>query len=338
MKIKTDYPLESLNTFGIRVDGKYFTRVASVADIGKAVEFAGMKNLPLLVLGGGSNVLFNGSFDGLVMKVDISGIQKVGENFSHVFLKVGAGENWDEFVKYCVERNLAGVENLSLIPGNVGACPIQNIGAYGVEMEDCFEELEFYHFDKSSVVTYKRDDCGFDYRDSIFKKDLKAKGVVISVTFRLNKVPVLKTGYGSIREELQRMGVKEPTIKDLREAVIRIRTSKLPDPKEIGNAGSFFKNPTVSQEQHASLLADYPSLVSFSQANGTHKLAAGWLIEQCGWKGVKAGNAGVHEKQALVLVNHGGAAGAEILNLAVQIRESVKEKFGVDLEREVNVY
>lgn len=338
MKFKTDYPLESLNSFGIRVDGKYFTRVASVADIAKAIEFVRSSSLPVLVLGGGSNVLFTGNFEGLVMKVDLSGIEKAGENTSHVFLKVGAGENWDDFVKYCVDRNLAGIENLSLIPGNVGAGPIQNIGAYGVEIEDCFEELEFYDFDKCSVVSYSREDCGFGYRESIFKKSLKGKGVVISVTFRLNKMPVLKTGYGSIREELDRMGVNEPTIQNLREAVIRIRSSKLPDPKEIGNAGSFFKNPTVTEKKHTSLLATYPGLVSFSQANGTFKLAAGWLIEQCGWKGVRAGNAGVHKKQALVLVNHGGAGGDEVLKLSEQIRESVKEKFGVDLEREVNVY
>lgn len=338
MKIKTNYPLESLNTFGIKVDGKYFTRVASVPDIGKAVEFARLNNLHVLVLGGGSNVLFTGNFEGLVMKVDISRIEKVTENISHVFLKVGAGENWDDFVRYCVDRNLAGIENLSLIPGNVGASPIQNIGAYGVEVEDCFEELEFYDFEKSSVVVYRCQDCEFGYRESIFKKALKGKGVVISVTFRLSKMPVLKTGYGSIREELEQMGVKEPSIQSLREAVIRIRSSKLPDPKEIGNAGSFFKNPTVTENQLASLLAEYPGLVSFSQANGTFKLAAGWLIEQCGWKGVRAGNAGVHNKQALVLVNYGGAGGVEVLQLSEQIRESVKGKFGVDLEREVNVY
>ncbi|MFU8842410.1 MAG: UDP-N-acetylmuramate dehydrogenase [Bacteroidales bacterium] len=338
MKLKTDYPLDSLNTFGIKVDGKYFTRVASVDEIGETAEFARLHNIPLLVLGGGSNMLFTRNYDGLVMKVDLMGISKVGETNNHVYIKVGAGENWDDFVKYCVERNRAGIENLSLIPGNVGASPIQNIGAYGVQMEDHFEELDFCHFEKNHIVSYSKEDCAFGYRDSIFKKTLKGKGVVTSVTFRLDKNPVLKTGYGNIREELEQMKVKEPTIQDLRESVIRIRTRKLPDPKVLGNAGSFFKNPTVAVEMREKLLASHPGLVSFSQPDGTFKLAAGWLIEQCGWKGVRVGDAGVHKDQALVLVNFGGATGNEIFDLSEQVRDSVKNKFGIELEREVNVY
>jgi UDP-N-acetylmuramate dehydrogenase len=338
MKLNTDYPLESLNTFGISVDGKYFTQVASVDEIGEAAGFSRLHKIPLLVLGGGSNLLFTRNYEGLVMKVDIMGIEKVGETFNNVFLKVGAGENWDDFVQYCVDRNLGGIENLSLIPGNVGASPIQNIGAYGVQMEDHFEALEFYHYDEERVFHYRREDCAFGYRDSIFKKDLKGKGVVTSVTFRLDKDPVLKTGYGSIREELELMQVKEPVIQELRNAVIRIRTSKLPDPKMLGNAGSFFKNPTVTAEIHGRLQASHSKLVSFSQPDGTFKLAAGWLIEQCGWKGIRIGDAGVHKDQALVLVNFGRATGSQIFDLSEQVRDSVKNKFGIELEREVNVY
>jgi UDP-N-acetylmuramate dehydrogenase len=338
MKLKTDHPLESLNTFGIRVDGKYFTQVASDKEISEAIGFARVHNLPVLVLGGGSNILFTGDYNGLVIKAGFAGIEKVGENHNHVFFRVGAGVNWDDFVKYCVENHLGGFENLSLIPGNVGASPIQNIGAYGVEMEDHFEELEFYSFDEGKAIVFRAEDCAFGYRDSIFKKDLRGKGIVTSVTFRLDKIPVLKTGYGSIREELERMKVKEPTIADLREAVIRIRTGKLPDPKVIGNAGSFFKNPTVTKEIHANLILNHPGLVSFTQADGSCKLAAGWLIEQCGWKGVRVGDAGVYKDQALVLVNHGGATGVEIFELSEQIRKSVFKKFGLELESEVNVY
>ncbi|MBN2174780.1 MAG: UDP-N-acetylmuramate dehydrogenase [Bacteroidales bacterium] len=337
MEIKENFNLKSLNTFGINVDAKYFCSVASIEDLKIARKFALQNNIPLLVIGGGSNLLFAGNFNGLVIKINLMGVEVLKENPEHVFIKVAAGENWDSFVQYCAHNGFAGIENLSLIPGNVGASPIQNIGAYGVEMRDHFEELEFYNFESEKVRAFNEKECAFGYRYSIFKGELKDKGVILSVTYRLDKVPVFKTGYGTVRDELNRMEVKELSINSIREAVIRIRKSKLPDPAEIGNAGSFFKNPSISAVQHDILKKQYPDLVSFAQSDNTYKLAAGWLIDCCGWKGYREGNAGVHDRQALVLVNHSNASGMEILNLSEKIQKSVFEKFGVALELEVNV-
>ncbi|MCD4719998.1 MAG: UDP-N-acetylmuramate dehydrogenase, partial [Desulfobacula sp.] len=248
-----------------------------------------------------------------------------------------AGENWDEFVQFCVDNNFAGLENLSLIPGNVGASPIQNIGAYGVELKDYFFELDFFDFETRKVKTFELKDCEFGYRNSIFKNELKGKGMILSVTYRLNKHPEFKTEYGSIKDEIEAMGVSELSVKTIRQAVINIRRSKLPDPEIIGNAGSFFKNLTISNEDHQRLKTEFPNIVSFSQSNDSFKLAAGWLIDQCGWKGKRVGDAGVHEKQALVLVNHGNASGKVVYDLSEEIKNSVIDKFGVELEREVNI-
>ena len=229
------------------------------------------------------------------------------------------------------------MENLSLIPGNVGASPIQNIGAYGVELKDHFHELEFYDFATGEIRNFNNSDCCFGYRDSIFKNELKEKGVVLSVIFKLDKFPKFKTGYGAIKEELDRMEVIKLTAKNIRNAVINIRRSKLPDPDEIGNAGSFFKNPVVTNQKYNELLAKFPNLAFYKQNDGSYKLAAGWLIDQCGWKGYRKGDAGVHKNQALVLVNYGKASGTEIVKLSEEMMYSVNEKFGVGLEREVNV-
>lgn len=337
MEIKTEYPLKTLNTFNIKVDAKYFMEVASPADIRQGVDFAKTQNIPLLVLGGGSNLLFTKNFDGLVMKVNVNGVKIVREDEDFVFVKVGAGEIWDDFVAYCVENNMAGLENLSLIPGNVGASPVQNIGAYGVEMKDLFESLEYFEFETGKTINFTNSECQFGYRNSIFKKKKKGKGLVLSVTFKLRKIPEFKTAYGAIREELTRLGVDKPTLKAMRNAVINIRNSKLPDPEEIGNAGSFFKNPTVPAEIHNLLAGEHPGLVSYPQAKNAYKLAAGWLIDQCGWKGYRKGDAGVHENQALVLVNYNNATGREIYELSQNIKESVMNTFHVELEREVNV-
>jgi UDP-N-acetylmuramate dehydrogenase len=337
MEILTNYPLKSLNTFGIDVDVKYFAQVASLDEIREGLVFAQQKKVPVMILGGGSNVLFTKDYSGLILKMDDQNINLISESTDHVLVKAGAGVNWDHLVAVCVEKGWGGLENLSLIPGNVGASPIQNIGAYGVEMKDHFESLEYYHFDRDTIETFRTEDCRFGYRDSIFKRSLKDRGVILSVTFRLDKQPVFHTAYGTISEEIEKMKDATLTLKTLREAVIRIRQSKLPDPKEMGNAGSFFKNPEVSSEFHQRLKIDFPNLVAFALDNGNYKLAAGWLIDQCGWKGHREGDAGIHSKQALVLVNHGRATGQELLSLSEKVMISVKAKFGVKLEREVNI-
>ena len=276
-------------------------------------------------------------FDGLVLKNEITGIKVIHEDNDYVFVKAGAGENWHQFVLYCIQRNWAGVENLSLIPGNVGASPIQNIGAYGVELEDVFWDLEAYHINEKKLVTFTSNDCAFGYRDSVFKNDLKDQLVILNVTFKLHKKPVFHTSYGEIEQELEKMGVKELTIKAISDAVIRVRTSKLPDPAKIGNAGSFFKNPEISQDQYLELMEKFPAVSAHPLINGNVKLAAAWLIEQCGWKGFRLGDAGCHADQALVLVNYGHAKGDEIYNLSEEILQSVNEKFDITLEREVNI-
>jgi len=290
-----------------------------------------------LILGGGSNILLTRDIDGLVLKNEIRGVGVVHEDEEHVYVRVGAGEVWHPFVLYCLERDWAGVENLSLIPGSVGAAPMQNIGAYGVEIRDVFHELEAYVIDEQRVYTFSANDCEFGYRESIFKGKYKDRVVILSVTFRLNKKPVFHTSYGDIRNELERMGVKDLNIRAVSQAVISIRQSKLPDPAKIGNAGSFFKNPTVSKEKFEALQVEFPAIVAYPRPVGL-KLAAGWLIEQCGWKGFRRGDAGCHGKQALVLVNYGNATGREIYDLSEEILFSVNEKFGVLLEREVNIF
>jgi len=337
MEIKENYNIQHLNSFDIKVDAKYFTKVASILKLQEAIGFSEQYNLSVLILGGGSNLLFTQDFQGLVVKINLKGISLRKEDENHFYVKACAGENWDDFVKFCCDSGYYGLENLSLIPGNVGASPIQNIGAYGVELKDHFYELEFYDFATRKIRNYNNSDCNFGYRNSIFKNELKQKGVVLSVTFKLDKIPKFKTGYGAIKEELDRMEIIKLTVKDIRNAVINIRRSKLPDPEEIGNAGSFFKNPVVSNEKHSELSKRFSELVSFKQQNGTYKLAAGWLIDQCGWKGYRKGDAGVHKNQALVLVNYGKTSGNEIVKLSKEIMHSVNQKFGVELEREVNV-
>ena len=338
MDIINNRSLKPYNTFGIKVDAKHFVEVASAAEIQEARKYLKEHSENFLVIGGGSNILFTKNFDGLVIKINLKGKEHTGEDEKHYYVKAQAGEDWDEFVSYCVDHGYAGIENLSLIPGYVGASPIQNIGAYGVEMKDHFHSLEYLNLSDGSVRTMQTTECRFGYRDSVFKQELKGKVIILSVTFKLDKIPVFKTGYGAIKEELAILGSDELTIKKIREAVIRIRMSKLPDPTETGNAGSFFKNPLVSKVFHDKLKSGFPQLVSFPQSDGTYKLAAGWLIEQCGWKGKRSGDAGVHEKQALVIVNYGNATGSDIISLADQIRASVRKKFNVNLENEVNVF
>ncbi len=329
--------LQPYNTFGIPATSRYFASFDSEAALLALLDEPRAKGLPRMVLGGGSNILFTKDFDGLMLKNDIKGMKVVNEDNDHVYVKAGAGENWHGFVQYCLAADMAGLENLSLIPGNVGASPMQNIGAYGVEIKDTFHSLEALHLEDRRVVTFTNNDCAFGYRESVFKKQYRNQFAILNVTYRLNKVPRFNTSYGAINEELERMGVKELSIQAISQAVINIRTSKLPDPAKIGNAGSFFKNPSVDAAQYEKLRAAFPQIVAYPLADGHFKLAAGWLIEQCGWKGYREGDAGVHAKQALVLVNYGHAKGSEIYALSQRVVDSVKEKFGVELEREVNI-
>jgi UDP-N-acetylmuramate dehydrogenase len=296
-----------------------------------------LKEKQKMILGGGSNVLFTQDFDGVILHNQILGKELIKEDDEHVWVKVGAGENWHEWVMYCLQNNWGGIENLSLIPGSVGASPIQNIGAYGVELKDVFHSLEAIQMDTAKIQTFDRDSCQFGYRDSIFKRHAKGKFFICSVTFRLTKKHKLHTGYGAIRSELERMGVSDPGIQDISRAVIQIRQSKLPDPAEIGNGGSFFKNPVVEKALFESIQKQYPNMPHYPQPDGREKLAAGWLIEQAGWKGKRFGNYGVHKRQALVLVNYGGANGAHIVSMSKEIQADVKHQFGVTLEPEINL-
>jgi UDP-N-acetylmuramate dehydrogenase len=327
--------LRPYNTFAIEATARWMSAFTSTDELAELTD--GTRARRLLVLGGGSNILLTGNFDGLVLRNQIKGIQLLHEDEEHVYVRAGAGENWDQFVRHCIGRDWAGVENLSLIPGNVGAAPMQNIGAYGVELQDVFHELEAWSLAERRIRTFTLSDCAFGYRDSVFKGRLKGQFIIVSVVLRLRKRPVFHVSYGAIREELEQMGVKELSIRAVSEAVIRIRRSKLPDPAEIGNAGSFFKNPTITAETFARLQQRFPRIVGYTTVSGDVKLAAGWLIEQCGWKGYRRGDAGVHARQALVLVNYGNAAGREIYTLSEEILRSVKDKFGVELEREVNI-
>ncbi len=319
-------------------------RARYLARIGSHNELEAMGNriaeLPEnpLILGGGSNILFTKNVDGWVFKNEISGMEIIGEDNDHVYVKTGAGENWHRFVLFCIENNLAGAENLSLIPGNTGASPMQNIGAYGVELKDIFYELEAWHIKDKAWVKFSNADCHFGYRESVFKKKYKGQFIISSVTFKLDKKPVFHISYGAIEQELEKMGVRELNIRSIADAVIRIRSSKLPDPALIGNAGSFFKNPEITDLQFDELKKKYPGIVGYTLPDNKVKLAAGWMIEQAGWKGFREGNAGCHEKQALVLVNYGHATGTDIFNLSEKILKDVSEKFGVLMEREVNIY
>jgi UDP-N-acetylmuramate dehydrogenase len=326
-----NFSLRPYNTLGIEARARYFYAFSSLDELDGLDAYN-----DLLVLGGGSNILFTGDFDGLVLRNEIKGVHMVKEDDQHLYVRAGAGESWHGFVQHAMDQGWAGIENLSLIPGSVGAAPMQNIGAYGVEIKDVFHELTAFHIEEKKLYTFGLKDCEFGYRESSFKGRYKGQFIILDVTFRLNKAPVFHTEYGDIRQELERMQVRELNIKAVSQAVIHIRQSKLPDPAQIGNAGSFFKNPTVEPGKLAELKLSYPDIVGYPRPTGV-KLAAGWLIEQCGWKGFRRGDAGCHARQALVLVNYGHATGKEIYDLSEEILESVKAKFGVELEREVNI-
>ncbi|MEW6023450.1 MAG: UDP-N-acetylmuramate dehydrogenase [Pseudomonadota bacterium] len=334
LPVEHDVSLQPFNTFGLPARARRYLRVTDSAQLDSLRTDAALAGLPRFVLGGGSNVLLTRDVAALVLHMAIPGRQIVGEENGAVLVRAGAGEHWHGFVGYTLEQGLGGLENLSLIPGTVGAAPIQNIGAYGLEIKDVFHSLTAYDLATGERRTMGAADCRFGYRDSIFKHADGANLVVLDVTFALPRAWQPNLRYAELANALRDMGMQAPTPREVSDAVVAIRRRKLPDPAEIGNAGSFFKNPVVSAEHCASLLARFPALVHHAQADGSEKLAAGWLIDQCGWKGKHMGAAGVYPKQALVLVNNGGASGAEVLALAKAIQADVLEKFGVALEPE----
>jgi UDP-N-acetylmuramate dehydrogenase len=337
MQIKKNQSLKSYNTFGLDVNADLFLDVFSVNEVRLVLSQDEFRHRNHMFLGGGSNVLFTTNYEGLIIHNCLKGIDVISENSEHVFVKVASGVIWHDFVLFAIQNNWGGVENLSLIPGSVGAGPMQNIGAYGVELKDTFHELEALHLGTMELKTFSKEECKFGYRESVFKNTFKNQYFISSVTFKLNKNPILNTSYGAISIELGKLGITNPTIKEVSDAVIRIRQSKLPDPKVLGNSGSFFKNPEIEEDQFESLKAEFPTIVGYPTTPGKVKLAAGWLIEQCGWKGKVVGHCGSHKDQALVLVNYGGARGKEIYELALTIRQSVKDRFGVYIEPEVNI-
>ncbi|HMR83513.1 MAG TPA: UDP-N-acetylmuramate dehydrogenase [Niabella sp.] len=335
--IKNNISLKPYNTFGIDVRAEHFAVAETIDDVKACLQWANAHEQSTLILGGGSNVLFTGNVTGLVLQNAVKGIEKVYEDDHHVYLKVGGGEVWHRFVLYCLDHNYAGIENLALIPGRVGASPMQNIGAYGVEIKEVFQELTAIHRHSLERVSFSNGDCEFGYRESVFKHRYKNEFVITDVTYKLAKKPQFNIGYGAIKQELEKAGVKDLSIRAIADAVIAIRSSKLPDPRQIGNAGSFFKNPSVDKEKYLQLKEIFPSIVAYENPNGTMKLAAGWLIEQSGLKGFRKGDAGVHEKQALVLVNYGKADGTGILKVCGIVQDAVMNKFGVMLLPEVNI-
>lgn len=338
MQIIRNADLSAHNTFGIRAHADFLARFRDADQLRWLLNAPEMAGLPLLILGSGSNVLMTGDLKCAVLLNEVPGIDLVHEDDRHIWVRAGAGVPWHNFVLHCVEHGWGGVENLSLIPGKVGAAPMQNIGAYGAEIKDVFHSLEAIRRSDGELVTFDGSACTFGYRESYFKKDGRDRFVIMNVTFRLSKAPhALRTTYGNLQEELDRMGVKRPTIKDVSNAVITIRQSKLPDPALIGNAGSFFKNPVVDAALAERIRVTYPDLVQYPASEGKVKLAAGWMIERAGWKGYRDNDHGVHDRQALVLVNHGNASGSAILELSERIILSIRERFGVELEREVNI-
>lgn len=335
--VKENVDISGFTSMGVKAYAHYFVSIASIEQLNESLKLAQKKELRILVLGGGSNLLFVENFDGLIIKNTILGIEVLEENDESILLKVGAGENWNKLVEYAVSKGYGGIENLSLIPGTVGAAPIQNIGAYGAELKDTFDTLEALNIESGELQSFDKSQCKFGYRDSIFKKELKGKVIILSVTLRLCKNPKLNFEYSALRERLDEKGIQNPSIADISTAVIEVRQSKLPDPEKIGNTGSFFKNPEIKVTEFEKLKLEHPTIPGYRISDTITKVPAGWLIEQAGWKGKRFGDAGVHEKQALVLVNHGKATGEELWELAQNVQASVVEKFNIRLTPEVNI-
>ncbi|MDB5021672.1 MAG: UDP-N-acetylenolpyruvoylglucosamine reductase [Pedobacter sp.] len=334
--VEENVSLKKFNTFGIDVKASLFVNITTEKELWELLQSNTTKNQPLLVVGGGSNILFTQDFEGLVIKMSISGIHTV-EQGNDIFITAGAGVVWNDLVMYAVNNEYAGLENLSLIPGTVGASPIQNIGAYGVELKDVFYSCKALEVNTGAEKEFKYEECAFGYRDSVFKRDLKGKYIITAVTFKLSKSPKLNVQYGAIQTELEKRQILQPSIADISSVVSEIRVSKLPDPSTIGNAGSFFKNPVIDHTRYEKLILDFPNVVSYPFGNDTFKIAAGWLIEQCGFKGMISGQTGTWKNQALVLVNHGSATGSEVYEFSEHIINTVEAKYEIRLEREVNI-
>jgi len=337
MLLLKNHSLKNLNTFGVDVKAKFFVEVFSEEELIQLLSDETLKRENKFVLGGGSNILFTKDFGGIIIKVSIGGINIKNENSDSVIIEAGAGVIWDDLVNFCVEKKYGGIENLILIPGSVGAAPIQNIGAYGQELADTFESLSGVFIESGERKTFIKNECNFSYRTSIFKKELKNKFIITSVRFKLSKNPKTEISYKTLREYLSDKKISNPTIKDISKAIAQIRRSRLPDPIKIGNAGSFFKNPVLNEEMFIKLKSEYPKVISFPSEAGKIKISAGWLIEKCGWKGKRFGEVGTSPAHALVVCNFGKASGAEILEFTMRLKEEIANKFGIKLEEEVNI-
>lgn len=336
--VKLQVSLQKLNTFGLNISTKYFAQINTLQNLIEIINNPIFVNTKKLILGGGSNLLFTSNFDGLVLYNQLKGISVIQNNDNYVLIKCGSGEIWHQVVLFALNNNWAGIENLSLIPGTAGAAPIQNIGAYGTDLSETFESLEAIDLHTGNLHTFSKRNCEFDYRNSIFKKNAKNQFFITSITLKLSKIANINTSYGDIKQTLQQMGITQtPTIQQVSEAVCSIRRSKLPNPEIIGNCGSFFKNPTILEAQFISLQQQFANMPYYLQPNNTVKIPAGWLIEQCGFKGKKVGNVGCHQQQALVIVNYGNATGTQIYNFAQQVQQAVLNKFEINLQPEVNI-
>ena len=337
MNLLRDHSLKKFNTFGVDVKAKFFTEIFSEEELIHLITDSEFKNEKKYFLGGGSNILFTKDFDGILIKVSIGGINIFDENSDSALIEAGAGIIWNDLVKFCVDKNFGGIENLTLIPGTVGAAPIQNIGAYGQELYDSFESLSGIYVESGEKKTFSKNECNFSYRSSIFKNELKNKFVITSVQLNLSKNPKPNTSYKILREYLSEQKISRSTIKEISNAVATIRRKRLPDPSKIGNVGSFFKNPVVSEREYSKLKSEFPQILSFPSQGDSVKLSAGWLIEKCGWKGKRIGEVGTSSDHALIICNFGKASGVEILEFAMRLKEEVVNKFGIKLEEEVNV-
>jgi UDP-N-acetylmuramate dehydrogenase len=330
--------LSSLNTFWVPASASYLAYLYTIDGIRQFLRDYRIQSMPLLILGGGSNILFTQDYKGCVAVNHLLGYEQIAEDQEATYLKCYAGENWDDLVTYTVNQGLGGLENLALIPGTVGASPIQNIGAYGVELKDVFEELEALEISSGEIRRFGPADCRFSYRSSIFKQELQGKYIIVSVTFRLSKAPVPETSYKGLKQALSARGITDPGIKDVKEVVTAVRREKLPYPDEVGNAGSFFKNPYLAEPDFQTLQAQFPDVPNFPQPDGRYKVPAAWLIEKAGMKGVHRGRTGTHPDQPLVVVNYGGATGTEIYNMAMEVQGAVEQHFGIHLQPEVRIF
>ena len=336
MKLQQNIALKPYHSFACEEIARFFTTVSTKEALMEAIEWTKENKQPYLILGSGTNILFTQQFNGLVIKMEFTGIQKIQETSSELLLQVGAGENWSHFVSYCVQKSWGGLENLSLIPGSVGVAPIQNIGAYGVEVSEHIVSVDAFDTIKNEWVTIPQQDCAFGYRSSIFKKEAN-RYIVCAVQFKLSKQPLLRTDYGAIKSVLHARGISNPSVESIAGAVIYLRSNQWPDPKKIGNAGSFFKNPMITTAQYDQLMIQFPSLMAYPIDDHTYKIAAGWLIEACGWKALTKDQVGCYQDQVLVIVNYGATKGKTILDFSEAIIDSVQDKFGILLERAVNI-